>query len=582
VLAECEQPSLPELISIGGIGLLAVWMLISSLWSHDLGDAALSAERMLVYVAGLTALALVARRGSAGAVLAGTLAALTVVVGDGLTGYLFPSTTAVSGIAQTGRLAAPTGYWNGMGITATLGLLLALGLAARSRTLAGRAAAALTMPVLATGLYQTFSRGAWISLAFGLVVALAADRRRWQLLATALVALPWLALDVGLGANSSALTHLSSPISTATSQGHRLALVMVASAVPLVAAVVGLGVFMRRWSPSASLTRIGHWAAIALIVVAVIAPFAAYGSPAQIWTRLSNGFSSAAPGGFKSTAGHQGKSLNARLFSLSGNARLGLWKAAWHEYEANPVTGAGAGQFASYYLQHRSGTLRAQWAHSLYLETLADLGPLGLALLLAGLLPAVYAGWRARSHPLVPVGLGAYAAFLLHTGGDWDWQLTGVAMAALAVAMALMLAARPDPAPVFDLPRARTAAITAIVVLTLITAYGLRVNLAISRSADAAASGDWATAVSEANTATSWAPWMETSWIALGEARIGQGRFPAAIAAFRHAQSDNRHDWQPWFGIARASAGQARLAALRQARRLDPNEPVIQPPPASR
>ena len=581
VLTDCQQPSRAELVSIGGIGLLGVWMLISAVWSHDIGSAALSAERVIVYVAGLSALALVARRGSTTAVLAGTLGALTVVVGDGLTGMLFPSTTAINGIAQTGRLAAPVGYWNGMGITAAMGLLLALGMATRSRTLLARGLAAATMPVLATGLYQTFSRGAWISLAFGLVVALAFDRQRWQLLVTGLAAAPWLALDVGVAANSSALTHLSSPIASTTTQGHRLAIVMAAGAIPLVASVLGLGVVMRRWSPSAQVTRTGHWLALGLIVIAVITPFAVYGSPAQIWHRVYNGFSSSAPGGFKPTRGHQGKSLNARLFSLSGDARLSLWKAAWHEYEAHPLVGAGSGQFAAYYLQHRTGTLRAQWAHSLYLETLADLGPVGLLLLLAGLLPALYAAWRARAHPLVPIALGVYAAFLLHTGADWDWQLTGVTMAALAVAMAIMLEARPDPSPPIDLPRVRAVAVTAIVVLTLITAYGLRVNLAISRSADASASGNWASAVSEANTATSWAPWMETSWIALGEARIGQGNFPAAVTAFKRATQDNGHDWQTWFGVARASAGKAREAALVRARQLDPNEPGIQPPPTS-
>jgi len=141
-----------------------------------------------------------------------------------------------------------------------------------------------------------------------------------------------------------------------------------------------------------------------------------------------------------------------------------------------------------------------------------------------------------------------------------------------------MLAARPADSPVIDIYHVRMAAVATVVVLTLITAYGLRVNLALSRSADAAAAGNWSAAVSQANTATSWAPWMETSWIALGEARIGQGQFPAAIAAFRRAQSDDPADWQPWFGIARASAGKARLAALARARTLDPNEPVLRPP----
>jgi hypothetical protein len=570
VLTDCDEISTTEQLTLAGLLGLTVWMLVSVLWSDSVSTAAIAAERMLVYVGGVGALVVVARRGSTVSIMAGTLAALTVVVGDGLVGLLFPSTTALHGVAQTGRLSAPEGYWNGMGITAAMGVLLAFGLAARCSTRIGRAAAALALPVLATGLYLTFSRGAWISLAFGFIVAVALDVRRWQLLLTAVAVLPWLVVDVGMAASSSALTHLNSPVGTTSGQGQRLALVMAASAVPIVAGVLAVQMVERQWSPSAALTRVGHIVAAVLCVAALAAPLVVYGSPQHVWDRLYSGFSAAAPGGFK-----QGRNLNDRLFSLSGNARLTMWKVAWRDYRSHEVIGGGAGQYASYWNQNSPTDLRTVNAHSLYLETLAELGPIGLALLLLALLPSLVAAARARSHALVPAAAGVYAAFLLHTGADWDWQLPGVTLAALAMAVAIMVAARRADAPALMPSRARAGAIALVVVLALAAIYGLRVNLALSQSADAAASSNWPAALSSADTAASWAPWLETSWIAVGEAKLARGDRAGAAAAFHRAAGADPRDWQPWYGLARATSGAASASALAHALRLDPHEQVL-------
>src|SRR5439155_2200312 len=121
-----------------------------------------------VYVAGLVALLLVSRRGAIGSLLAGALFAVTVACAYGLLGRLFPSVHAVGGLADTGRLAEPVGYWNGLGILAAMGAIAALGLAAHGRPVAGRVAAACALPVVTVALYFTYSRGAWIALALGI------------------------------------------------------------------------------------------------------------------------------------------------------------------------------------------------------------------------------------------------------------------------------------------------------------------------------------------------------------------------------------------------------------------------------
>src|SRR5205085_1577702 len=68
-----------------------------------------------------------------------------------------------------------------------------------------------------------------------------------------------------------------------------------------------------------------------------------------------------------------------------------LWRQAWHDWEAHPALGSGAGTFEQFWLRHRRISANARDAHSLYLETLAELGPLGLGLLAATLALASFA-----------------------------------------------------------------------------------------------------------------------------------------------------------------------------------------------
>jgi hypothetical protein len=89
------ETSVAEVVTLSAFGLLTVWMLISATWSGDTTSAVLEAERTLVYVAGLSALLLVSRRGAIGSLLAGALCAVAVASAYGLVGRLFPSVHAV-------------------------------------------------------------------------------------------------------------------------------------------------------------------------------------------------------------------------------------------------------------------------------------------------------------------------------------------------------------------------------------------------------------------------------------------------------------------------------------------------------
>jgi len=125
-------------------------------------------------------------------------------------------------------------------------------------------------------------------------------------------------------------------------------------------------------------------------------------------------------------------------------ARIALWKGALRESSAHPLLGGGAGSYESWWLQHRKVPERVKDAHSLYLQTLAELGPLGLALLALALAVPLAVGIRARRRPLVPFAIAAYAAFLLHAAVDWDWQLPGVTLPAVLCGAMVLVAGRTD------------------------------------------------------------------------------------------------------------------------------------------
>jgi len=332
----------------------------------------------------------------------------------------------------------------------------------------------------------------------------------------------------------------------------------------------------RRFEPSPAVARIGHRATLAAAVILVLVALARFGSPVAIADDLYDRFNAPPPGGFNGTAGHVGRNLNLRLFSLSGNARAGLWRIAWHDVRAHPLLGSGAGTYERYYLQHRDTGLKVKNAHNLYLETLADLGPVGLVLLVAGLAAPLLAGLRARREPLVPVALGGFAAYLLHAGADWDWQMTAITLTALTCAAGLLTSTPRARFRVSITARpVRGGALAAVALLAVLALVGLRGNVAAAGSQREASTHHWAAAEADARTAVAWAPWSADARIALGLALRGEGREAAARDAFTAAVARDSTSWQAWLDLARTSSGRERAHAIAMARRLDPREPQV-------
>lgn len=547
---------------------LLVWTLASIAWAPSAGEPVREAERLLVYVSAALAVPLIVRRSGAAALLGGLLAGITVVATYGLATRLFPDRLGSVDALAGYRLAEPLGYWNALAIFSALGILLGLGFASRAGSPLGRASAAAATVPLALALYFTFSRGGWIALGIGLAVFFALDPRRLQLITWTAAAALAPAVAIAVASRYDSLTTPGSDLHAAARSGGRLAVIAIALAAMAALASAAIGVGERRWVPPRTLVRAYAGGLLAILVVACFMVVGRYGAP---WTIAERGWSafSEPP---KAVAGD----LNQRLFSFSGSGRVEQWNVALDAWNSAPALGVGAGGYEHYWLQNREVPGKIRDAHSLYVEQLAELGPFGLALLVLALGVPVYAAFRARRRPLVPAALGAYVAYLVHAGVDWDWEMPAVTLTALFIGASIVVAARPEDEELRPMsPRLRYGLLAGTLALAAVVFVGLVGNMALAQSANAARAGDWAESESKARRAATWAPWSPEPWQKIGEAQLARGELAAARESFHKAIAKDERDWSLWLDLARASEGPALQRALAEATRLNPLSPEV-------
>jgi O-antigen ligase len=123
------------------------------------------------------------------------------------------------------------------------------------------------------------------------------------------------------------------------------------------------------------------------------------------------------------------------------------WRVALGSFADHPVAGVGAASFQVEWIRERDSRVFSFDAHSLYFETLAELGLVG-GLLLGGLFAAVIGGLRRHRRelpddPLLAPAAAVLGAFAVHAGLDWDWEMPSVTLVALLLAAAVVQ--RPEP-----------------------------------------------------------------------------------------------------------------------------------------
>jgi hypothetical protein len=550
----------------GALAGLTVWISLSLLWTSSVPGTVLEVERMLVYLAaGIAGLVLV-RRSSVPALLLGVWAAITVVSTYALATRLFPERLGVfDDPVSVYRLSHPVGYWNAFGILAAIGTLLALGLAARSGPVVRCFAAGSGVLLLLT-LYFTYSRGGWIAFFIGLAATIAIDRKRLQLITTALVLAPWPVLAIWVASTSPALTRAGAALTAASHDGHGLAVIAIALVVAAALAILVLDWLEAAVSIPHGLQRVYAGTLIFILVASLIVVFGRYGFPPTLARKTYDAFN-APP--------RQGENLNSRLFSLSSNGRTQQFHTAWQQVTDHPVLGGGAGSYDQYWFQHRRVPFTVHDAHNLYLETLAELGAPGLLLLALVLGVPLAAVRRARSSPLAAVACGAFIAYLAHAFVDWDWEMPAVTIAALFCGLALLAAARSQDEPKPLRPPARLTGLAVTAALAGFVLLGLLGNSAVSASSKSTEARHFKRAQSQARLATKFAPWSSEPWRKLGEAQTLAGDLAAARASYRKAIAKDPRDWSLWYELAGASGGAARERALAEASRLNPLSPEI-------
>jgi hypothetical protein len=396
----------------GWIGLSATWAPVRDYASDD-------AERALLYATVLAASAIAFRERRAARALEPLAAAGTVIViGYGLAGRLVPGiVTEHPQRSAVGRLDQPLTYWNATGALAAIGLVLCARVAGdRDRPPALRAGAAAAAVPLGMGCYLSFSRGALAALAAGLLTLVVLAPTFAQLRAALLVAVAGAAGAIAAAA-SPAVRALDGSAATCEREG---AIVLaVALALMALAALAAHLEQARLPDRPLPLPRWSGWAALAAIVALLVVPIAAAGGKQQ------------APPATGAT--------NQRFASLGSN-RYGYWRIAIDTGLDHPLAGVGASGFRVAWLEHRDVDENVRDAHSLELETFAELGLVGVALL-AALLGAVALSARAahRVDPALAAGpAAALTAWAFHSAIDWDWEMPALTLVAVVLAGALL------------------------------------------------------------------------------------------------------------------------------------------------
>jgi hypothetical protein len=417
------------LAALGALAGYAGWIALSTTWAPLGGPAGDDMERAILYVGAFVAVAAAFRPRSAARAVEPVLAlGAFVVTGYGLAGRLLPGIVHQHATASSaGRLDQPLTYWNASGALAALGLVLCARIAGdNDRRGELRCAAAAAAVPLAAGVYLSFSRGALAALAAGVIVLLVAAPS-WIQLRAAATCLEAGALGAAACAAFGGVRDLAGSMHTRELQGAAVFVALLA----LMALAAAFAVWAQR-AERAGTTRLGRlplpsWAPLAaacLVVAIVVVPVA-----------VAKGTSTATP---------QFGETSARFGSVGSN-RYEYWKVALKVAADHPLAGVGASGFAVEWLQRRDISDAAHDAHSLELETLAELGLAGFALLCALFVSVALAARsvHARDPGLAAGPIAGLTLWALHAAIDWDWEMPALTL--VAVVLAGMLVARAAP-----------------------------------------------------------------------------------------------------------------------------------------
>jgi len=542
----------PALVAGACLAALGALSALSMLWADDAGRAFFAVVRVAGYLGLFALVVVVSRTGGIRAWLGGLALGLAIVCVAALATRFDPSlfgggdrSLSQALPSSVGRLSYPIGYWNGLAACLAIEVVLLLWWGTHARARLARALAVGLVPLPLLAIYLASSRGGLGAALTGFVVLVALGRERVSLLGGALLAAAGGTVLVLVAHTQDAfLQGVGS--SSAHTQGLKMFLVAVVCVVAVVLTRHRLDdPFARMRSPAI------RWRLVVpvLVVAAAIAVVAAH-LPARV-----HEFSSVyGDGGVGARQGH--------LTSASGSGRYQFWQAAIDAFASSPIKGIGAGNYELYWNAHPEAPLWIVNAHSLYLETLAELGIPGLTLVLGLFGVAVVSGLR-RIRSAMQVELAAALAVLaagaVSAGLDWTWQLPA-AFAPVVIAVALLTGpATADAATTEErsvharVRRLAIGAATASIGWASLWAAGvaLATDLKLNASQEAAEQGELAGAADDARDAATLQPWSPEPRLQLALVEELAGSLRAAQGAAIEAIDRAPHDWRSWAVAAR-------------------------------
>ncbi|HEY5286637.1 MAG TPA: O-antigen ligase family protein [Solirubrobacteraceae bacterium] len=434
-------------------GLSVVWSVAPDASWQDTG-------RMLAYSGVFAAAVALAWLAPAGwrALLGGIVLAAVAVCAYALLTKVLPNELSVSREAGFyARLQEPYGYWNAIGLTAAMGAIGCLWLGARRAGHALLTALAYpAMGLMIVTLLLAYSRGALAALVVGVIVWMCVVPLRLRAARVLLVAGACAAPVVGWDFSRHALSSEGVTLAARTSAGHQLGVLIGAMLIVLALVGIAIGFFGDRRAPSADTRRAAGIALASLLVLVLLAGAGAL-------TATNRGLTGTISHDLSSLTNPNAtvpKNTPGRLTAV-GSVRARYWKEALEVFEAHPALGAGAAGYGTARLRYRTQNLDVRQAHGYIVQTLADLGILGMAITLALLIAWMIAAgrsmhpfdrrWRAQRSPpslawskepvaYTPERIGMFAmlcivvVFGVHSFADWTWYVPGDAFVALLCA----------------------------------------------------------------------------------------------------------------------------------------------------
>jgi hypothetical protein len=540
---------------LSGIGLIA-WIAVSLLWTESRERTVIELTRTVGFLGVVLGVGwcFTQRAWRAGAA-AMTCAAVGVCL-LALTSRLAPAVLAspLTDDVLLRRLSFPLNYWNALGCWAAMTVALTLAWSAHAPRWPARGAALAGSCVAATVAYLTYSRSATGGVLLAVAIVIGLSRHRWLAAAHGLVA--------AAGTGAVVLAIRAEPAIARGTGGEGGAVVAIVGAIVAAACVLAA-----RATWSAGLERLrtpARQTRTAMTVALIVGLFAAVGVGPALASRAWDSFHRATPAVIGDPAG--------RLGTLGGT-RSALWGVALDSFRRHPLGGTGAGTFEFVWNRSPDRTYFVRDAHSLYVESLGELGLPGALLVVALLGTLLVAAVRTtlRAPDAVGTGAGAgitaaFAVFCVCAGVDWMWESTAVTAMALSLGT---LAAAAGARPARRLPVRRRLPLAVGMLLALVLQLPvLTAAVQLRSSQQAARAGEMDQAVSAATTSVQIAPWQASGYLQRALILEGLGLRRRAAADARRAADREPTNWEHWLILARLEAETGAVdAAVRHVRR---------------